>query len=172
MRPLPLAILLMFLCCPGCGPLPYKGTKGKPGLPPASSADWPFKPVSMRVHPFTAMSFDEAAGKWVVEARVELVDVLGDVTKGLGAFRFELYAVAPTEGRAGEETRLYVWEDSVATLDQTRARYDPITRTYYFKLQLDEPPLPKQRLRLAVQFNAAWGERLNATGQVEPAKPE
>ena len=164
-----LAILFAVAVAPGCKSTPPSG--GQDRVPPAASGgggagNWPFKPIGMRVHPFTTFVVDKS-GKESLDARLELVDEMGDVTKGLGKLRFELYAGAATEGRAGQGERLYIWEASVATVEETREHYDPITRTYYFKLRLDKPPPRRQKLRLDVQFDGAWGQRMTATAEIE-----
>ena len=165
MRRIVLVSLVVLTSAPGCKSLPYKGEHDKPQAGPA--ADWPFRPIGMRVHPFT--SFVTSKGATSLDARLELVDDMGDVTKGLGKFRFELYSGGGAEVR-GQDQRLYVWEASAATLDETREHYDPITRTYYFKLQLDHPPPRRQKLRLDVQFDGSWGKRLTASAEIETGR--
>jgi hypothetical protein len=164
-----LAVVLIVTGTCGCRSIGFKGSRAaEESL--AASSEWAFRPVSMRVHPFTSLVMDRDIGL-VLDARIELVDAMGDTSKGLGTFRFELYADQLTEGREGEGQRLYFWEGSVATLDETRQHYDSITRTYAFKLQLHESPQRNRQLRLAVQFDGVWGKRLTAASAIAPPRP-
>jgi hypothetical protein len=147
---------------PGCH---FKGANGPAG---GNGRDWPLRPVSMRVHPFTSLTSEGGAA--ALDARIELFDPAGDGTKGIGTLRFELYAEAPTEGRQGDARRLFHWDASIATLAENREHWDPITRTYRFLLKLDRRPPDGRRLRLHVQLDAPTGERLTADGVVEPVK--
>src|ERR1051325_10494207 len=67
---------------------------------------WPFQPVSVRIHPFTSLRLAGMGGP-SLDARIEFIDPAGDVTKGVGDLRFELYAEPAKESREGEELRIY-----------------------------------------------------------------
>lgn len=121
---------------------------------------WPLRPVAMRFHPFTRMK--QVDGDWMIEARLELTDVAGDVCKGVGEFRFELYADPATESRSGNERRLYQWFVSIERIPDNTRLWDPVSRTYRLDLKLDAPPPEKPRLRLTAQFDTPTGERLLA----------
>jgi hypothetical protein len=137
-----------------------------PGKPIDLAAGWPFAPESMRVHPFTSIGLDARDGALMLEARVELLDAAGDVTKGVGEFRFELYADHAAASRRGQDQQLNRWEAPLRTLEQNAQHYDPITRTYLFKLRLDPPPPTDQRLKLVAQFTDPTGRRLRTDGPV------
>ena len=143
--------------------------KGDARSPRDAGGPWPFRPAAVRVHPFTRL--EHQGGLDMLEARIELLDAAGDVTKGVGTLRFELYSEAPTEGRQGQGRRLYHWQVSIESLDSNAEHWDPITRTYQFMLKLDRPPPAERRLRLHVQYDAATGERLTAEGSVGQARP-
>ena len=122
-------------------------------------------PREMRVHPFTSIAYDEAAEMYVIEARVELLDLHGDATKGLGSFRFELFRSAERDDVRDESRELMsLWASSIATLAENAAHYDGITRTYWFRLELHEPLETDARLFLAAHFTDASGRRMSSEG--------
>ena len=93
----------------------------------------------------------------------EDLEALGVSSSGGGnSFRFELYRVAAGAAREGVNVRLFQWDAPMTTLQENRRHYDPITRTYTFKLKLEEPVAPHQRLRLEVQYTDLHGHRLTA----------
>jgi len=138
-----------------------------------TASAWPFAPVAMRVHPFTSITFDPEQNSLVLEVRMELLDQVGDVTKGVGDFRFELYADKLKASLRGVDERLNVWDGPVSTLEQNRQHYDSITRTYSFKLRLDPAPPADQKLRLVAQFTDPSGKRILAEAPLSytPGKP-
>lgn len=156
------AISIMLTLLAGCR---FKGADGAERIAPGAAGDWPFRPVAMRVHPFTSLEVGPRSS--VIEARVELIDLLGDVTKGVGTLRFELYSEPPAGSNAGEGRRLYTWNAPISTLDENRQHWDSITRTYRFVLKLAQRPPAERRLRLAVQFDPTAGQRLTADAVIE-----
>jgi len=148
----------VMLFAAGCENLGFKGDQIHLD---ARQAVWPFAPVAMRVHPFSTFEPGDEPETLVLEARVELLDRVGDTTKGVGRFRFELYQIAAAASREGEDLRLMQWDGSIDTLELNRRHYDPITRTYVFKLKIDEPIEPRQKLRLDVQYTNQVDERLS-----------
>lgn len=142
-----------------CDGARFKGGSVMDGV---GAAMWPFVPEAMRVHPFTTIGADSSGESMLLEVRMELLDQVGDPTKGVGDFRFELYKVAAGAAREGEDVRLFQWDAPMTSLEQNRRHYDPITRTYIFKLQLDQPVAPHQRLHLVVQYTDQRGHRLTA----------
>jgi hypothetical protein len=136
--------------------------KGGSAIDDGGGAAWPFVPEAMRVHPFTTIGPAGSGESMLLEVRMELLDQVGDPTKGVGDFRFELYKIAAGAAREGEDVRLFQWDAPMTTLEQNRRHYDPITRTYTFKLKLAEPVAPHQRLRLVVQYTDQRGHRLTA----------
>jgi hypothetical protein len=125
---------------------------------------WQVKPVRMRVYPSTRFVRDKGAA--LLEARVELLDDAGDPVKGVGDFRFDLFGA----GRAGEPTmgqRLYSWDVSMLSLDANRQHYE-ITRTYLFRLKLDDLSVTQSPVRLLVTFMPAGGGRLETRALIGP----
>lgn len=159
-----LAMLALFV---GCDTVSFKGS-GTRGT--VAAEQWPFAPVSMRVHPFTSLEDLAAEEAVVLEARLELLDQTGDVTKGVGDWRFELYADGrPGRGSGEARRRLSRWEAAMTSLEQNERHYDPITRTYAFRLRVTEQ-LPTDRpLILVAQLTDPQGQRLLAEGEVEYA---
>lgn len=136
----------------------------------ADGARWLFVPTAVRVHPFTTLKAGEPGDPIVLEARIEMIDQAGDVTKGVGELRFELYAEAATAQNAGKERQLMRWEAALLTLAQNQRHYDPITRTYSFKLKLIEPLPNGMKLRLDVQLTDDTGRRMNGSAPVRAPK--
>jgi hypothetical protein len=160
---------LLLLLFAGCDQIAFKG---QPPAPAESAPAWPFVPVVMRVHPFTAFSLDAASGPPVLEVRIELLDRVGDVTKGVGDFRFELYGLHEKASQQGEEERLFQWDASMNTVDENQQHYDPITRTYGFRLKLAAAPPGGQKLKLLVQLTDAGGRRIVASAPLKYGTPK
>lgn len=89
-----------------------------------------FAPVAMRLHPLTRILPDQ------LEARVELMDQMDDVTKGVGQITLELYRyeLASLHHRGQLVQR---WQTDISTLQTNEKFWDPITRTYVFRYPLD-----------------------------------
>lgn len=151
------------------GACEFKGGSAVGERPALSGAVWQPSPTTIRIYPSTR--FVQDAGNTVLEARVELLDEMNDSIKGAGAFQFELYAAQ----RASDATiggRLYAWDATVATLEQQRQFYDPITRAYVFRLRLDDPALSRRATLLRVLYTPPVGSRLEAEATlVTPAIP-
>lgn len=148
-----------------CGEVRFKGERPD-GNAAMTAAAWPFVPVTLRLHPFTTFvpaTEDEPA---VLEARIELLDQQGDVIKGIGQWRFEVYAMGERASQAGQERQLYVWSVPMVTLAENRRHYDPITRTYSFNLKFDQPPPTERKLELRVQLTDPAGNRLTTRGEL------
>lgn len=119
-------------------------------------------PQSIRIHPFTSVKMlDEAKGVRGLEVRVEALDAYQDAAKAFGEFRFELYSYrAFSSDHRG--TLLTTWEESLASPRRNIARWDHITRSYVFKLQLYRSVPQGQRLVLVAYFSSPYTERLYA----------
>ncbi len=63
------------------------------------------------------------------------------------------------------------WDAALLTLAQNQRHYDPITRTYSFKLKLTEPLPSGRKLRLDVQLTDDTGRRMNGSAPVRAPKP-
>lgn len=147
----------------GCDESLLKGGMTSGAADSQPTPEWPFAPVAMRVHPFTQIAVDDQTGEPMLEARIELLDQLGDVTKGVGRLRFELLTASDRASASqAAEHRIEKWEVSMVTLGENRQHYDHITRTYRFKLKLTQPPEAGTPLRLVAQFTKPTGKRLSA----------
>lgn len=89
-----------------------------------------FAPVALRLHPLTRILPDQ------LEARIELMDQMDDVTKGVGLIKLELYRyeLASLNHRGQLIGR---WQTDLATLETNEKYWDAITRTYVFRYPLD-----------------------------------
>jgi len=156
----------------GCEDVQLKGGRN-PVEEFQQATTWPFVPMQMRVHPFTAVEVDRGDEGVRLEARIEMLDRLGDVTKAVGDYRFELYQMErdfyenPAEGKL-----LYQWSAPMTTLEQNRRHWDSITRTYLFKLQMDQLPRVDGRLVLVTNFTDPGGRHLRAQAVVATNEDE
>ncbi len=158
------AMVLSVSAMTGCLGLEPKGGRGLEAYRGATT--WPFVPTGMRVHPFTSIEYDAQRNSHVLEARIEMLDPVGDMTKAVGQLRFELYRLGRQASAGPSQARLlYSWDAELRTIEENRSHFDPITRTYLFKLKLDRPPEQGEHLRVVAQFTDP-GER-HMTAQAE-----
>jgi len=163
---LSLSIVMAVGLAAGCLGLEPKG--GQVDDAYQGGLDWPFAPAAMRIHPFTSIEYDEKRQTHVLEARVEMLDQVGDITKAVGTLRFELYQLGEQASAGASQTEmLYSWDAPLRTIEQNRAHFDPITRTYLFKLKLDHPPEPGSRLRVVAQLTDPADRHLTARAQLD-----
>jgi len=120
---------------------------------------WQSTPSRIRVYPST--HFIQDGEQTILDARIELIDDMGDPVKAAGRLRLELFARSTT-GKPDIGTRLYNWEVSTWTIDDQKRHYDPITRAYLFRLKLDESQTSKIQTVLKVMFTSGSSERLEA----------
>jgi hypothetical protein len=98
------------------------------------SRPWPFRPVAMRIHPLTRLAADSKSGVPIIEARIELRDADGQVTRGVGKVRIALRL-----NRSNQVAQF--WEFNLFDLDSNRDSYDSVTRTYRLVLPIADPAL-------------------------------
>ncbi len=155
-----LTTLVLMIATAGCA---WKG-----GDNPAPTAEppqngWQATPAKIRVYPSTRFVRDGDA--IVLEARVELLDEMGDSSKGVGRFNFELFP--PPRARLDPVgTRLYAWTVELLTLEDQRGAYDPIARAYLFRLKVDGSGVAGKDTVLHVTFVPAAGPRLEAQATI------
>lgn len=133
------------------------GDEGSGFAPLKSLMVWKIEPVRIRIYPSTR--FVQDGHQHVLEARVELIDEMGDPLKSVGQFRLELFA----RGKAnspGLGQRLYVWDVSALTLAEQRLYYDSITRAYLFRLKIDDENTAKRDTLLHISYQSLDGKRL------------
>ncbi|MGI9014990.1 MAG: hypothetical protein ACR2GY_12175 [Phycisphaerales bacterium] len=100
------------------------------------AAQWPFWPTGMRIHPLTMRWSDRATGAPYIEARLEFLDAFGHTAKTVCQVRFELFESSPSSADA-EAFR--TWSIDIRDPGQNALHYDAITRTYLFRLALEQP---------------------------------
>jgi len=137
----------------------------KPTDTPADVADprWPFWPAQMHIHPLTRISTDRSTGATVLEARIEFLDQYGTTTRGFGQIRLELSDQAGAVPSAFTD----VWSIDLRLLERNRTHFDDVTRTYLFKLKLDQQQIPA-RPELRAYFYGSDGATLKDRRTVRP----
>jgi hypothetical protein len=149
MLPALMCSLLAAACAGGCADAtpPPGGIEIKPPLSL-------MLPHTIRVHPFTGLRTLEA-GVRGLDVRMEALDAYEDTTKAFGTFRFELYEFKPySSNRKG--ALIESWEVDLMNSRENVIRWDPITRSYRFKLGLNESVPAGRRLVLAVSFESPY----------------
>ena len=122
-----------------------------------SDTTWRPQPVAARIYPSTR--FLKKNNKPILEARIELLDEMGDSVKGGGWVSFELLEdIGPVGSGAG--TQLYTWDVDLTTLHSQKQYYDPVSRGYLLQLLLDEYKIAQKGAVLKVVFTTAEGKRL------------
>lgn len=142
-------VIIMFA---GCSEIAFKGDV-TPVEERIVYKEWLFVPVAMRIHPLTSITHDETNDKMVLQAYIELLDCVGDATKGIGEFRLELYQV---EGKASVQDvmdrRLCVSRVPLTTIEQNRQHYDDMTQAYLVRLDVSALPVSDNTLKLVAHF--------------------
>ena len=139
--------------------------KGAGSAAPDTARDyWQPRAVAMRIYPATR--FIQEQGDTLLNAQVELRDEMGDSIKAAGRVRFDLFASDEAGQNLGR--RLYHWEVALRTLEQQRTHFDAVTRTYQFRLSLDNHAATKRPTVLrAVFMRAGDGSRLETQAPME-----
>lgn len=119
-----------------------------------------WRPQAVRIRVYPSTRFVNRNGLTILQARVELLDEMGDSIKSAGRFFFELFE---TGKERVAQKNLYSWEIPVLTLKQQRMYYEPIVRGYHFALQLHEEQPPKQNVVLRVLVRTPQGKRLETS---------
>ena len=103
-----------------------------------------WKPIAVRMRVYPTTRFVSDSGKPVLEARIEMLDEMGDSVKASGLWRIELLSGGETRVIRDPRKLLYSWQVQAMTLAQQQRLYDPVTRAYHFRLQMDQPTDPQQ----------------------------
>lgn len=140
-----LALLALALLVAGCPTAPPRELRG-------SGQDM-FSPDTLRIHPLTRLVPGTPA---VVETRLEFTDQFGDITKTAGTVDLEL--LAPGNRSLGR------WTFDLSAPAANKAFWDPITRTYLFRLNIPDAPELKsgQTLKLNAETSFPNATRLTA----------
>jgi len=157
-------VLVGLMCCmSGC----LKGDRCAAGASGELSGEpsiWTPTVQSIRIYPSTR--YVREGDKVMLEARVEFVDQMGDTVKAGGDMRFDLWPLDVNSGQTGGEL-IYEWTVPLRTIAKQREHYDPITRTYTFRLKIDRPDLVRRPTNLHAVLIPATGQRLEANATVE-----
>jgi hypothetical protein len=164
LRPTALCLVTFALASTGCDL--FKGTRAGTGAGSDGEA-WNIQPVAIRVYP--TPRFVTEGDRLLLDLRIEFTDAAGDTTKGVGHFVIELYAAGRSDEPAVGRT-LYRWDVALLTLAENKKHYDPITRTYHFRLHIDEPDVTRDPLLLHVAFTPHRAERLETEAMLEAVR--
>ncbi|MFW5682000.1 MAG: hypothetical protein ACOC1G_03255 [Phycisphaeraceae bacterium] len=111
---------------------------------------WLPTPVAVRVYPSTR--FVREGDRVLLEARIELLDAMGDPVKWPGRARLELLAATST--RPIRTTgRLFGWSVDLRSRKQQGSHYDPVTRTYFFRLMIDDATVTERPTVLRAEYS-------------------
>jgi hypothetical protein len=152
----PIAALLM-LCSVMLGGGCQSRQNGTPLLPVydpsvGDQASWPFWPSAMRFHPLTRVLESEHTSEIIIEARVEFSDVSGSTSKCVGRIWLRLM-----EGGS----LLEEWTVDLRDMATNALRFDDITRTYLFRLEI-APENYSASAELHADFLSVNGAELQA----------
>ncbi|HYE20488.1 MAG TPA: hypothetical protein VEA69_18720 [Tepidisphaeraceae bacterium] len=157
-----LVAIALVVCVAGCQPAPREDRAG------ADAAL--FGPADIRLHPFTAVKdFDGDAKSDGVEALIELQDRFRDPTKSTGTVIFELYDFQQARPDARGQ-RLAYWRAPLLTLEEQRARWNRISRTYSF--QLEYPGISTNKSYVLQAWFEHSGKRLTSQVVLERQDPD
>ncbi len=131
-----------------------------PNLGNVGDGSWPFWPQRVRVHPLTQFVTDRKTGHELLEVRIEFFDGWGHTCKAFGGIVIEIYDAKNFDAKAAVS-----WSDDheldLANLQINSERYDDVTRTYLFSLEVEDQPIPEDA-ELRVYFQSGDGARLQA----------
>lgn len=153
--------LTILLCCSlqGCSQRPGTGRIASG----TTTADWPFAPTSIRIHPISRIKMDRESGDAVVQARVELLDPDGFPTRGLGTLSLTLSGQSDDGVMLMSQTQ---WECDLDDLELNRQYYDEVTRTYLIKLELSPRMDVPWEPRLRAVLVTPGGRTLSDTSRI------
>lgn len=163
-------LLAALIALTGCISLSSDAGRSSAGKPGVSRSDttphhWVAQPVRSRVYPSTRFVREEDAA--VLEARIELLDEMGDPIKGVGHWHFELFAGDHRrDGMVSQ--RLYAWDVPMMLLDEQRLYYDRITRAYLFRLKIDSLAPTRRTTTFYATLVTPDGTRLEAQQLLQP----
>ena len=112
----------------------------------------------MRVHPLSQFVSNRSSDTPLIEARIEFIDPGGHTCKTVGRIDIDLHDAAAEEYPAEP---IASWAANLWDLEVNHDRYDEVTRTYLFNLELENHPIPVEP-ELRVYFLSGDGTRLQA----------
>ena len=135
-----------------------------PGREVGPDAPWPLWPQRMRIHPLSQFVTNKSSGEVLIEARIEFVDAYGDTCKAVGLIDIDLH---DADAARYTSEAITSWNADLWDLEINNDLYDDVTRTYLFRLQLDEHPIPLEP-ELRAYFLSGDGKRLQAMYRLRP----
>jgi len=168
------ALLSILVAAGGCASGNHAGESRRPdrdfpNLGEVSARSWPFWPQRLRVHPLTQFVTDRRTGRELLEVRVEFFDPYGHTCKAFGRIMIEVYDANDFNADASVQ-----WigdhEMDLTELEVNAERYDDVTRTYLFSLEVEDLPIPKSA-EVRVYFQAGDGTRLQAAYVLPDREP-
>ena len=141
----------------GCDDMKFKGNTPDVKAPPKQQ--WPFCPRSVRIHPFTTFEKNDE-DLWQLKIHLELLDLQGDPSKGLGQLQIELYELKQNQPNPVFDKKLEHVNIDLSDSTKSQNYYDRITRTYLYSLTVDPIPAPNKRLQLSVQFTDIYENKM------------
>jgi hypothetical protein len=114
--------------------------------------------MSMRIHPLTRLARDPDTGEPWIDVRIELFDRDGQTVRGCGRIRIDLHEATDLEAALAPPV-VASWEIDLSDLTYNALRFDPVTRTYLFPLELEPDQLGDSPL-LRAYYETGDGRRL------------
>lgn len=155
--------------CLGCNSVEFKGQERSPSS--SGYEKWPFRPNSIRIHPFTTFEVNEM-GQYQLQVHLELLDQQNDAVKGLGQVRLGLYALQSSQPNPVFDQKLTELTVAIDDISKSHRHYDRITRTYVIFLPIEAKIVPDQRVRLDVHFTDIYDKHISTDSILTvPEKP-
>lgn len=148
----------ILLAVTGCNDVAFKGKQET--QPITAYEKWPFRPSSIRIHPFTTFEINEM-GQYQLQVHLELLDQQDDAVKGLGHVRLALYALQKNQPDPVFDKQLAEQSVSIDDISKSHRHYDRITRTYVIFMPVEADMMPSQRVRLEVHFTDIYDKHIN-----------
>jgi len=161
-RGLPILLVVAMSAC--TAPAPWRDEAVGTGTR-SDDARWPYWPARMRVHPLSRVVIDPVNGDFL-EAHIEFRDEDGHTTRAVGTIRIDLFSQndAPSAPSSVE------WSISLSEPKTNRLHFDEVMRTYFFRLNPGEEPLPHRPV-LVVRFVSEDGLLFESSLTLRP-KPD
>ena len=140
----------------------WKGGGGVDQAAAQRGKTWRPEPVKMRVYPSSRIVKEN--GQTILEARLELLDEMGDSAKGAGNFHLELQAT--DKSGSSPPQQVDTWDVTVAGLDHQKRYYDSVTRAYFFRLKLDVPLPANRKPVVKASLSTPEGKRVSAEASI------
>lgn len=120
-------------------------------------------PTQIEILPFTKFKDWEGSNNIDgIEVYLRPLDILGDQTKAVGLFRFELYTYRKAHKDPRGE-RIGIWQVDLSSKEAQLLHWDKLTRTYKFRLGLTkEINITEGKYILDVTFIPIKGKRIAA----------